>query len=105
MKLWLDDVRKAPSGWMWAKNVGQAMQIIQAFVDSHLEWEAASFDHDLGNDPGGDAVKLVLWMAENDIWPEHRPAVHSMNPVGRDNLLALIHRYGPYDYLSRKVTA
>ena len=107
MKLWLDDLRDPrdhhASGWLWARTVGEAIQIVDAFDRSGLPWEALSLDHDLGNDEGGDAIKFVHWMIENDIWPEYKPAVHSANPVGRINMLALIDRYGPYDYLSRKV--
>jgi len=32
-------------------------------------------------------------MAETETWPEHKPTVHSANPVGRENMLATIERY------------
>ena len=97
MKLWLDDIRKPPPGWLWAKDVGAAIAIVEAFARVDQDWDEASLDHDLGNHRQGDAGKLLLWMIENDRWPRLRPVVHSMNPVGRRNMEALIDRYGMYN--------
>ena len=41
-----------------------------------------SLDHDLGEDQET-GYDLVKWMAETDAWPQNKPTVHSMNPVGR----------------------
>lgn len=96
MKLWLDDIREPPDGWLWAKNAGQAIAIIQAFADSPLEWEDASFDNDLGEGlPEGHTV--VYYMAEHNIWPTQKPTAHSSNPPRRDHIRGMIDRYGPYE--------
>jgi hypothetical protein len=52
-------------------------------------------DHDLGDyaNDGGDAICLVHWLAENEIFPTVK--LHTMNPVGRENMQALINRYWP----------
>ena len=50
-------------------------------------------DHDLGDfaSDGGDGIKLLDWLAEtNRFYPIH---IHTMNPVGRENMLRLIRRY------------
>lgn len=54
-----------------------------------------SLDHDLGENerPG---IKLLDVMALLDIWPTVEIRVHSMNPVGVQQMMALIDRYGPY---------
>lgn len=93
--LWVDDERPAPPGWYWAKTVEEAQDVlVSCFV------ERVSLDHDLG--PGGEVYDLVKWLAHTreacglDFWPAERPRVHSMNPVGRDNIEATIERYGRY---------
>ena len=97
MKIWLDDIRECPDGWLHARSVNEAIGLVRHHTGHG--WEAVSLDHDLGDFAydGGDALKFVLWMAEHGIWPEDKPVVHSMNPVGRKNMEALIERYGPYE--------
>jgi hypothetical protein len=75
MKLWLDDVRPAPAGWVHARTVEEAK--------AHLQTgrvEEASLDHDLGRgQETGD--HLVRWMNETGRRPA-RVSVHSSNPLG-----------------------
>jgi len=89
--LWLDDVRPAPEGWVHARSVNGAIALLRVHRVSE-----ASLDHDLGDyaADGGDGVRLVLWMAEHGVWPA-QVRVHSLNPVGRANMEALITRYKP----------
>jgi hypothetical protein len=93
--LWVDDLRPAPEGWYHALDAAEGLRILMNYYV--LE---SSFDHDLGDGPTGyDMVlRLVRYKEENGIsfWPLIRPQVHSANPVGRSNMLALIDRYGPY---------
>ena len=100
MKLWLDDLRPAPleEGWILAHSVNEAIVAITT-----QEITFASLDHDLGEyEPdGGDAVKFVLWMIEHNTWPEDGIEIHSMNPVGAANMLALIDHYAPYQATRR----
>jgi hypothetical protein len=60
----------------------------------------ASLDHDLGIDDAGQELPegrtLVYWMVENDCWPSERLSVHSANTVGRDYMIGMIERYGPF---------
>lgn len=52
------------------------------------------FDHDLGDGPTG--YDFAKWLVDRDIeghgFPESY-AVHSQNPVGRDNINGLINSY------------
>lgn len=100
MKLWLDDMRPLPkvapgtqTGWVLAHSVNEAIEIMKTG-----EVVFASLDHDLGiwSSEGGNGIKLLDWMAENNIWPIEGISVHSSNPVGVQQMLALIERYAPY---------
>lgn len=94
VRLWLDDLRPAPEGWFAVHSVNEAI----AVMETH-EVTYASLDHDLGQyvDDGGDGIKLLDWMAENNHWPTSGIAVHSANPVGVERMLATIRRYAPYE--------
>lgn len=90
-KLWIDDERKPPEGWLWSKDYDDAVYILS------LKWvfEWVSFDHDLGE--GKDGYDVVKWIAEENIWPSIRNiAVHTHNPVGAKNICGVVNRYGPY---------
>ncbi len=76
MKLWLDDLRPPPEGWMWARTVEEAMPHLRSG-----EVAEASLDHDLGEGVE-EGHRLVLWMAEHGIWPTQAVSVHSSNPLG-----------------------
>lgn len=91
MKLWIDDLRIAPPGWVWAKTSEQAITILDAFaLDGTEPLDVVSFDHDLGDD---DTTRpVVMWMIENDVRSETY-FVHSANPVGREWLEGMIERY------------
>ena len=86
MKLWLDDVRPAPEGWAWVKNVQTARVALRLGKVSE-----ASLDHDLGEDePTG--YDLVSWMEETGCWPSGQVHVHSANPVGAARMRQVIDR-------------
>jgi hypothetical protein len=87
-KLYIDDLRPVPDGWVLAKTSAEAI----AMLESNPAFEAISFDHDLGGDDTSRAV--VLWLCEHeDKWP-NTAYVHSFNPVGKEWLTGMINRYG-----------
>ena len=92
MKIWLDDIRPAPEGYIWCKSVNAAKQIIVSAEESILLIDC---DHDLGEFAydGGDGIKLLDWLAEKCLY--YPVKLHTMNPVGRENMLRLINRYWP----------
>jgi len=92
MKVWLDDIREAPEGWLWLTDSRSALCWLEWAKMLNHKPEAWSFDHDLGGDDTSRPV--VLWMCENGWWPE-KCFLHTANPVGYDWLAGMINRYGP----------
>lgn len=96
MKLWIDDVRPAPTGYEWVKTVDQAKMVIdinERLVGTSVI-ELIDIDHDAGDyaQCGGDYIKLLDWLEETGRnYPIH---IHSMNPVGIQNMRAIIQRNG-----------
>lgn len=56
-----------------------------------------SLDHDLG-DGEKTGYHLVIWMVENNKWPEEKPVVHSANPVGAYAMRMLIDKWYKVDW-------
>lgn len=82
INLYLDDLRKAPKGFTVARNVEEALSIMQ-----HNKIHILSLDHDLGMDEKGnllqtgyDLVKIIcqIGLRANKIY------LHTSNVVGRE---------------------
>lgn len=89
MKLWIDDVREAPKGYEWCKSVNESIE----FLKTHTDIEVVDIDHDAGTyySDGGDYIKILDYMVENNLnYPVH---IHSMNPVGVENMRRLLKRF------------
>ena len=101
MKLWLDDVRPAPEGYVWCKSVNEAKSYIIKY-SNRIDWdnnlvdeiEFIDADHDLGDyaADGGDGVKLLDWLEETG--RNYPIRIHSANPVGVANMRQIIERNG-----------
>lgn len=110
MRIWVDDVRPAPTDgyYMTVLSVNTAIELIKmiehrnAFYATHtsegitedMEIELIDIDHDAGEYAydGGDYIKLLDWLEETGRnYPIH---IHSMNPVGRENMRRIIERNG-----------
>ena len=97
MKLWIDDVREPPSWntdlWHWCRSVNDAINAIEYF-DKWFKVELIDIDHDAGDyaNDGGDYIKLLDWLEETD--RNYPIRIHSMNPIGRENMRAIIRRNG-----------
>lgn len=106
LRIWIDDVRPAPDGYVHLRSVDEAKECIlfaeeqyakrnEVFYDcSHFEIEIIDIDHDAGNYAcfGGDYIKLLDWLEETG--RNYPIRIHSMNPVGRENMRAIIRRNG-----------
>lgn len=92
MKIWLDDVRPAPAGYVLAKSVNEAKKIIEENEKNHVI-ELIDCDHDLGDYffDGGDGIKLLDFLVERGTF--YPIKLHTMNPVGRENMQRVIDRY------------
>ena len=109
MKLWIDDVRPAPSEgfYMTALSVNTAIELIKMIelrnsiflknygnVSKEMEIELIDIDHDAGDYTydGGDYIKVLDWLEETGRnYPVH---IHSMNVVGVENMRRIIQRNG-----------
>ena len=92
MKIWLDDLRPAPAGFLWCHSVNEAKKEIAENETSQMI-ELIDCDHDLGDyaADGGDGIKLLDWLLERGtLYPI---ALHTMNPVGRENMQRMLKRY------------
>ena len=95
MKLWIDDVRPAPEGYVWRKSVNEAIDLLSDLMNFGIDdIEVLDIDHDAGDyaSDGGDYIKLLDWLEETGrSYPIH---IHSMNPVGVANMRAIIQKNG-----------
>lgn len=99
MKLWIDDVRPAPEGYCWIKTVEVAKEYIEKLEQplNYFFWgkvEIIDIDHDAGEyvERGGDYIKLLDWLEETG--RNYPIRIHSMNPVGVENMRRIIQRNG-----------
>ena len=95
IKIWLDDERPAPDGFHHCHSVNETKKKIEECEKDGTEIILLDLDHDLGDyaPDGGDAIKLVDWLAETErFYPIN---IHTMNPVGRENMQREIDRYWP----------
>ena len=99
MRLWIDDVRPAPEGYIWCVSVEAAkVWIKQAEYEKYAFGkegiELLDLDHDAGNyaKDGGDYIKLLDWLEETG--RNYPIRIHSANPVGVQNMRRIIERNG-----------
>ena len=106
MKLWVDDVRPAPEGYVWCKSVNEAKHRIRRSCEEiiannsnktlvdYYTVEIVDIDHDAGDyaQYGGDYIKLLDWLEETGY--NYPIRIHSMNPVGVANMRAIIQKNG-----------
>ena len=120
LKLWIDDVRPAPEGYVWCKGVNMAKAIIidcrykevkflteavKSYNEQDLDYyyifskfakdyiiELIDIDHDAGEyaDQGGDYIKLLNWLEETG--RNYPIRIHSANPVGVVNMRRIIQK-------------
>ena len=94
----MDDVRPAPGDcfheWAWCHSVDVAKTIIQIQEVANKPVELIDIDYDAGDyaKDGGDYIKLLDWLEETGRnYPIH---IHSINPVGVENMRRIIERNG-----------
>lgn len=94
MKLWIDDLRPAPEGYVWVQSVDGATREICAAEDLNRTIELIDIDHDAGwyAPYGGDYIRLLDWLEETG--RNYPIRIHSMNPVGVVNMRRIIERNG-----------
>ena len=80
-------------GWHWVTSVNKAKSAIEYF-EKRFNVELIDLDYDSGDyvSEGGDYNRLLDWLEETKRnYPIH---IHSMNPVGVENMRRIIRRNG-----------
>ena len=101
-RMYIDDVRKVPTSladydkWVLVRNMDEAL----AYIRENGAPEFISFDHDLGyNEPTGydfakKLVEMDIDVFDDFEFPEDfKYCSHSMNPVGKRNILMYLDGY------------
>lgn len=89
IKVWVDDIRPAPEGYLWIKSTNEFVKFIDDNGISNIE--VFDFDHDAGDyaSDGGDYIKCLDYLefiGADGI----KVRVHSANPVGVAKMKAII---------------
>lgn len=120
MKIWVDDIRPAPEGYVWCKSTNDTIRLIQlsnsrieelmerghnAFLARDVKARTACYQHakkwdieliDLDHDSGdfaydgGDYIKVLDYIEANRL--SYPIKLHSMNPVGLSNMRLIIEK-------------
>jgi hypothetical protein len=97
MKIWIDDVREAPEGYIWCKSTNEALRLTIFNIN---DVEILHLDHDMGDTFGGDAIIILNELERKS----HRNSefaeavkniifiLHSANPVGVANMRRIIQK-------------
>lgn len=96
MKIWVDDIRPAPDGYIWCKTTNETIELIKSLAEKY-EYESdfieaievIDLDHDAGAfyRYGGDYINVLNYLERENFRLPIR--THSMNVVGRLNMLAI----------------
>lgn len=81
MKVYLDDERQAPEGWVRVYWPFQVIELLKAGEVTEI-----SLDHDLGDDHRGTGYDVILWIEEAVYTESFAPQVihiHSANSSAR----------------------
>ena len=92
-KLYLDDIRAIPNGFIGVPNFAEFIQFI---IEKGLPG-LISFDHDLGEEKTGyDCAKFLVeyCLDHHTKLPEY--LVHSQNPVGKENIEKLLDNFSNF---------
>lgn len=84
MKVFLDDRRDTPEGWVRCYWPDEVIDLLKTG-----KVEAVSLDHDLGDDARGTGYTVIQWIEEQvhleDFWPPEM-FCHSDNAPGRERI-------------------
>lgn len=86
MRIFLDDERATPEGWVRAYWPQEVIALLEQGGVTHV-----SLDHDLGDDERGTGYDVILWVEEAVALRGFAPpvmTVHSANSSARQKMLA-----------------
>jgi hypothetical protein len=88
MKVYLDDERIAPEGWVQVRWPDEAIKLLESGEVTHL-----SLDHDLGDDQRGTGYDVLLWIEQEVVLRHYVPPeifIHTANPAARHRMSAAL---------------
>lgn len=89
MKVYLDDERSTPKGWIGVQWPDQAIKLLQTGEVTHI-----SLDHDLGDDRRGTGYDVLLWL-EEAVFDRRIElpvvTIHTANPSARQRMMLALH--------------
>ena len=104
IKVWIDDIRDTPEGYIWCRSTNSALRFITQNEDYI---ELIDIDHDAGDyqKDGGDFIAVLKELERlsrnprwssiyKDIIKRYSFRIHSANPVGVQNMRAIIQANG-----------
>lgn len=96
IKIWVDDIRPAPDGYIHCRSVNEAKTAIR-FYEKNFNDDTIliDLDHDSGDyfNDGGDYIKILDWLEEEDIVDTgYFFHLHTRNPVGVKNMRQIIEK-------------
>lgn len=100
MKVFLDDIRPAPIGWVRCYWPEEVIDFLKTGAVSVL-----SLDHDLGNDEYGTGYTVLLWIEEQVVNQGFVPPViylHTSNISAKNKMLLAV---GNINKLTRSVSS
>lgn len=78
LKVYLDDERKTPKGWVRCCWPAEVIELLKSEVITEL-----SLDHDLGDDERGTGYDVLIWLEKavimDGLVPPSRIVIHSAN--------------------------
>lgn len=84
-RLVIDDNRTFDFEADHARTVIEALILLDKGKYDEIWW-----DHDLGQENGGDTIGIANYLVQKRWDPECKMIVHTANPVGRVNLVAIL---------------
>jgi hypothetical protein len=88
MKVFLDDERVAPVGWVQVRWPNEVIMLLEGGEVSHL-----SLDHDLGDDQRGTGYDVLLWIEREVALKKFAPpeiTIHTANPAAMQRMLVAV---------------
>ena len=92
IKIWVDDLRPVPSGYIGFKTVNETIDFLSKSDPSLVA--VLDLDHDAGDyyPQGGDYIKILDWLEYKQI--SIPISIHSGNSVGIKNMMRIIAKNG-----------
>ena len=93
-KIWVDDIRRPPNkSFIWFTTVNEVKTFIERIETEGIhKIGLLDLDHDAGVYGPPDYIKILDWLEETG--RKFPIRIHSMNPVGRENMRRIIHKNG-----------